>query len=97
MPKYAKKTDANQSEIVRDLRTIPGVTVRTDVDDILVGFRGTTYWYEIKSNDAVNRKGEVYESCKRPSQKKYAAEWKGHYRIVSSLQQILEELNIHQQ
>lgn len=87
MSKYrrAAKVDANQSEIVEALRSIPGVTVQTGMDDIIVGFRGKTYWYEIKTGP----KAEI-----KPGQKKLTAEWRGHYRIVWSLDMILEDLGI---
>jgi hypothetical protein len=65
------------------LRQIPGVTVQTGMDDIIVGYRGRTYWYEIKTGP----KAEV-----KPGQKKLADEWRGHYRIVWSVEMILEDL-----
>ncbi len=89
------KVDDNQGDIVDELRKIPGATVEVGHDDILVGYRGKTYWYEIKNPDAVSKKtGEILESEIQDSQKKLRAEWAGHYRIVSSLDEILRDLGI---
>ena len=79
----AAKVDANQPEIVDNLRKL-GYTVEVNHDDILVGHKGRTFWYEIKNVDGRNRKQE--------GQEKLEKEWKGHYKIVSSLDEILEEI-----
>ena len=93
----AARVDANQTEIVRLLREIPGITVQVGHDDILVGYRKNTYWYEIKNPSQVSKvSGEVVESAKKESQKRLLSSWKGHYRIVSSIGEILEDLGIRQ-
>lgn len=81
-----KRTDANQPEIVKSLRQISGVTVHLDVDDILVGYKGKTYWFEIKESPKANV---------QPSQIELQANWKGHYKIVWSLDMILEDIGIN--
>jgi hypothetical protein len=73
---------------------IPGVSVAPSHDDILVGYKGKTYWYELKSPEVANKEGVVYESAKKPSQKELEKHWTGHYRIVCSLSQILQELGL---
>lgn len=89
------KIDSNQNDIVSALREIPGVQVALKHDDILVGFKGRTYWYEIKSEDSVSRKtGAVLISKKKKGQIKLEKEFTGHYRIVSSLDEILSDINI---
>ena len=93
--RYDAKIDLNQQKIVKALRDIPSITVALKHDDILVGRNGSTYWYEIKSDAAVSRKtGKVLESKKKKSQVKLESEWTGHYRIVSSLDEILSDMNI---
>jgi hypothetical protein len=97
MSKYrrAAKIDSNQNEIVKELRKIPGVTVEVNHDDILVGYKGKTYWYELKDESAVSKKtGKILESSIKDSQKKLRAEWAGHYKIVSSLEEILKDIGI---
>ena len=81
----AAKIDANQPEIVKALRKIPGVTVELGMDDILVGYKGKTFWYEIK----VSEKADV-----KPSQVKLNSDWRGHYKIVWSLEMILKDAGI---
>lgn len=97
--RLAAKTDNSQNTIVKALREIPGVTVVTGKDDILVGhhdgIRGRTHWYEIKSEQAISRKtGKVLESKKKKSQIKLEKEFTGHYEIVGSLDEILIDMGI---
>jgi len=88
----AAKVDLNQSDIVKDLRMM-GVSVEVGHDDILCGYKGKTYWYEIKSENATSRKtGEVLESSKKDDQKRLEKEFKGHYRIITCLADITMEL-----
>lgn len=97
MSKYrrAAKVDDNQYLIVSMLREIPGVSVSVSHDDILVGYKGKTYWYEIKSIRAVSKKtGNILESEIKDSQKELRSTFKGHYKIVSSLTEILEDIGI---
>jgi hypothetical protein len=84
MSKYVrhKKVDANQPAIVKELRAL-GYSVSLDHDDIIVGWKGRTYWFEIK----VSEKSEVKES-----QKKLLKEWKGHYKIVWTTEMIIKEI-----
>jgi len=89
----AAKVDENQSAIVAALRQLPGVTVEVGHDDILVGYRGRTYWFEIKRPDAVSRKtGEVKPSQLTESERKRLATWCGHYAVVWDSSQIIEAL-----
>lgn len=87
------KIDENQNQIVSALRDIPGVTVKPGHDDILCGHQGRTFWYEIKSPSAISKKtGTVLHSSKKKSQVKLENDWKGHYRIVSTLDEILVDM-----
>lgn len=89
------RVDSNQPAIVDALRDIPGVMVEVSHDDILVGFKGRTYWYEIKEPGAVSKRtGKILDSKKKPSQIRLENEWPGHYRIVSSLEEIIWEIGV---
>jgi len=91
----AAKIDSNQPDIVSALRKIHGVTVELNHDDILVGYKGLTYWFEIKTPDCVsNKTGLILESAKKDSQKKLEKEWCGHYRIVSCIDDILSDIGL---
>lgn len=75
------------------LQQVPGLSVEVDHDDILVGYKGKTYWYELKADEAISKKtGKVKESSKRKSQKRLEKAWTGHYKIVSNIDQILDEI-----
>ena len=89
----ARKIDNNQAQIVKELREIPGISVEVNHDDILVGYRGHTLWYEIKDPKHVGKDGEIQPSKIKPSQIKLLSEFNGHYKIVWSIVQILEDLN----
>jgi hypothetical protein len=87
------KVDANQPGIVSKLRSIPGVTVELNHDDILVGYRNLTFWYEIKNPElACDKNGKIRESAIKPDQKRIRAEFTGHYKIVSSFEEIWEDI-----
>ena len=92
----AARIDDNQNAIVDALRSIPGVTVELGHDDIMVGHKGQTYWYEVKdpgkcflADGVTFKKGSI-----KPSQIKLRETWAGHYKIVWSLDMILEDMGI---
>jgi hypothetical protein len=97
-PRRKKKIDSNQTELVRQLRSIPGVTVETDKDDLLIGRvvngEPRTFWVEIKNPAAVKKNGELRKGALRDSQKKIKQEWKGQYLVAWTLEQILQEIGI---
>ena len=93
--RFAKKIDANQNEIVDVLLTIPGVTVDLDHNDILTGYKGLTYWFELKQESAVSKvTGEIKPSAKKIRQIRLENKWTGHYKIVWNIDQILKEMGI---
>ena len=79
----AAKVDANQSEIVKELRE-KGYSVEVGHDDILVGYKGFTFWYEIKAHA---------RSVIKPSQILLLAEWHGHYKIVWTARMIINDID----
>ena len=88
MSKFRKsnnRTDAIQPEIVKQLRKIPFLSVELGHDDILVGYNGRTYWFEIKSSEKASR---------QDGQVELQETWRGHYKIVWSYEMILDELGI---
>ena len=91
MPRRRKdRIDDNQTEIVKALRSIPGVGVMTGMDDILVGYKGVTYWFEIKDPaKTVNKDGTWKHGALKDCQIDLLATWPGQYDIVTTLEQIL--------
>ena len=93
MSSMARKVDDNQMRIVKELRKLPGITVDLDHDDILLGYKKKTWWFEVKNPDrCLNKDGKLLKSALRPSQEKLLKEWKGQYKVVWSVKQILEEI-----
>lgn len=90
-------TDTNEKDIVKALRKIPGVTVITGVDDIICGYKGFNYMYEIKNPSEIAKStGKPFNrnNKTRIKQSNLEAIWTGHYRIVSTLDEILDELKM---
>ncbi len=93
--RYSAKVDKNQPEIVNALRKIPGVKVQVGMDDILVGYKGKNYWFEIKEPDTVSTvTHQVKPSKIKQSQHKLIEHWTGQYSIVWSIDQILAEIGL---
>ena len=91
----AAKIDNNQREIVDALRDVPGVSVEPGHDDILVGFRGRTLWFELKSARSVSRRTQqVLESRKQARQKRLDETWTGHRQYATSVDDILACLGV---
>ena len=92
--RFSARTDSNEKTIVKALRKM-GYSVETGVNDIFVGGNGFNFWYEIKDPKHKSKKtGQINESAKKASQKRLEVEWKGHYKIVSSLEEILADIKI---
>lgn len=88
--RHDAKTDANQAQIVLELRQM-GFSVETDHDDIFVGKYGINGWFEIKDPHTVLKStGQVSESEIIPAEKKRLEEWRGHYQIVWETEQIVD-------
>ena len=93
MSKYRKaaRIDENQNQIVNQLRSM-GISVETNHDDILCGYKGKTFWFELKDKKTLKQNGEWKAGAIKDSQIKLQNEWRGHYKIVHSIDQILEEI-----
>jgi len=96
MSKYrrAAKIDENQPEIVKQLRSIPGVTVEPNHDDILIGYRGKTYWIELKNPDTIKKSGGFKKGAVKKSQVDLLNTFTGHYAICSTIKEILKEIGV---
>ncbi len=90
--RQAARIDDNQNEIVDQLRKM-GYSVKTGVDDILVGHNGKTFWFELKDPEKVLKRDGTYKAgAIKPSQSRLLGEWKGHYQIVHSIRQIIDAI-----
>ncbi len=85
-PKYAKKVDGNQQEIVDALRRIGcRVEVIGCPVDLLVGYRARNFLFEVK------RPGEKPRTKK---QKQFLRDWSGQVRIVESAEEALDVVTL---
>ncbi len=91
-----KNTDKNEKDIVADLRKIPGVSVQTDVNDILIGYKRQNFWIEIKNPDEVGKDGKCYKSKGKTYEKQQSLlkHWTGKYAICTTLDQVLKEIGL---
>ena len=90
---YAKRCDKNQTQIVKDLRSM-GFSVETNHDDILVGKHGKTLWIEIKDSSPFRKDGKLKPNPSNKkgiqnSQYKILWNWKGQYNICWHVGQII--------
>ena len=92
MRRRADRIDENQTDIVKQLRKVPVFTVEPGHEDILIGYKGLTYWYEIKRPDQVKKDGTFKAGTIKPSQEKLLADWKGHYKVVTSAAEIFFDI-----
>ena len=89
----AARTDNNQTDIIKLLRQVPGISVAPNHHDLLVGFRGKTYWFEIKNPNAISKKtNTVLQKRKQESQIKLEKKWTGHYKVVTRFEEIMKEI-----
>lgn len=86
----AARIDDNQKEIVRALRSIPGVTVVSlaavgrGVPDILVGRAGKNYLLEIKDSAKPPSERKL-----TPAEQEFHDKWTGHCAVVMSVNEAL--------
>ena len=90
----AARIDANQNEIVRYLRTIPGCTVAitsmvgNGFPDIVVGYQGSNYLLEIKDSAKPPSKQLL-----TPAENKFHNTWRGQVDIVKTFEECLEVMD----
>ena len=88
-----QKVDKVQQGIVTALRKLPGVSVETGHDDLIVGYNLMSFWIELKNPEARSKKtGFILESAKKESQRRLERSFTGHYCICTSYDEILEQI-----
>jgi hypothetical protein len=89
----AARVDSNQYEIVQALRAIPDLSVSVTsrvgqgFPDLVVGYRGATFMFELKDPTKPKADQEL-----TPEQRKFHANWKGQIQKVFSLKEIITTL-----
>lgn len=90
---YAKRTDKNQTEIVKTLRKIGCEvlilsSVGFGVSDLLVDVFGFLYLIELKDGDKSPSQRKL-----TPSEQRFSLRWAKHYHVIESVSQALEFVN----
>jgi hypothetical protein len=87
-----KRVDRNHSEIVKGLRAI-GATVRSTAaigqgfGDIIVGFRGLNWIFEIKNGDQKPSARRLTEA-----ERDFHSTWQGQVEVIESLEDALKAI-----
>ena len=88
-----RRADANQSEVMGDLRKYPGISVRSlhtlgdGIPDLIVGFRGSNYLFELKDPEKPPSKRKLTED-----EIKFFDSWNGQVEKVETVKDILEAI-----
>ena len=87
------RVDANHPQIVSELRKYSDITVRSVATiknflDIVVGYDGRNYLFEIKDPEKPPSARKL-----TPGEKKFMDEWKGQAEIALTTQDILQSIN----
>lgn len=90
--RFAAKVDKNQSDIVKACRGIGAIVhslaaVGKGMPDLLVGYRGKNFLFEIKDGEAEPGKQKL-----TPDQVKWHSAWKGRVYVVKSVNEAIEIL-----
>ncbi len=90
-----KRTDANHKQIIDQIRHIPFASVFSTHEigkgfpDIVVGFRGINYLFEIKDGKKSASQKKLTES-----EDKFHTGWMGQVHIIEKIEDVLEILKI---
>lgn len=88
-----KRTDSNQSDLVKQIRKIPGVSVVSihekgqGVPDLLVGHRNRNYLLEVKDPSKSPSRRRL-----TPDEEKFHQSWSGQIAVVHTLEDVLKIL-----
>ena len=87
----AKRTDANHTQIIKQLRKIPGISVFSThmvgngFPDIVVGYKGVNYLIELKDGNKSKSRKKLTED-----EKYFHLKWTGPILVAESLDDILD-------
>lgn len=87
----AKRIDANQNQIVKQLRQLPGVSVKITsmvgdgFVDAVIGYMGRNYLAEIKDPNQPPSKRKL-----TPDEQRFHKDWKGQVAIIQCFEDALK-------
>jgi hypothetical protein len=91
-----KRTDANHKQIIDQIRQIPFASVFSTHElgkgfpDIVVGFRGINYLFEIKDGKKSASQKKLTEA-----EVKFHNNWMGQVHIIEKIEDILQILKLN--
>lgn len=88
MTRYAKRRDQNEGAIREALERAGCDVIQTDEIDLVCGRAGRSFLLECKRPDRAS------ESRLRPTQKRLRDNWRGHYAIVTTVDEALAAVGL---
>lgn len=91
---YSHKIDANQNEVVKSLRQLPGISVRVTsmvgdgCPDLIIGYKAMNYLIELKDEKKIPSKKKLTEP-----EEKFHQSWTGQINVCENLDEILKVIN----
>ena len=90
-----RKTDANHKIIIDQLRKIPGIsvfsthTIGKGFPDIVTGYKGLNYLFEIKDGSKVKSAQKLTED-----EVKFHAKWNGQINIITTFEEAISIMGV---
>lgn len=94
MPRRIGKVDLNQPRLVKQMRMIPGMVVRSTASvgdgfpDVVCGYRGRNYMFEIKNPDL-----KPSERKLTPDELEFFEKWTGQVDVVETIEDVVTIIN----
>jgi hypothetical protein len=90
-----RRTDANQKDIVAAFRQLgASVHILSSVGkgcpDIIVGYRGSNYLFEIKDNAKPPSARKL-----TPAEELFFSEWRGNVQLITSVEEVADFIKHH--
>ena len=90
-----RKTDANHKTIIDQLRRIPGIsvfsthTIGKGFPDIVTGYKGSNYLFEIKDGTKVKSAQKLTED-----EVKFHTKWNGQINIITTFEEAITIMGV---
>jgi hypothetical protein len=90
-----RRTDANQKQLISQLRQIPNISVFSThiigkgFPDIVVGYKGFNYLFEIKDGEKTKSQKKLTDA-----ELKFHFDWYGQITIIESINDALKVLGL---
>lgn len=90
---FAKRRDNNEAGIVDELRAAGCTVIRLDKPaDLLVGYNGRNYLFEVKNPDAERGKRQALELTEDEAE--FHQSWTGQVGIITTSEEAMQRMGI---